>query len=61
MTHNSTAESVAEDLDRVTAWSGVNEATADEPVISSAETSETVSAEDDAMDYFKDGLLNNSS
>ena len=50
---NSTAESVAEDLDEVP-WSGVNEATADEPVISSAETSETVSTtEDDAMDYFK--------
>ena len=50
---NSTAESVAEDLDEVP-WSGVNEATADETVISSAETSETVSTtEDDAMDYFK--------
>ena len=50
---NSTAESIAEDLDEVP-WSNVNESTADEPVISSAETSETVSTtEDDAMDYFK--------
>ena len=48
----STAESVAEDLDEVP-WSNVNtESVADEPVISSAESTPQVE-EDDAMDYFK--------
>ena len=50
---NSTAESVAEDLDEVP-WSDVNKETvAEEPVISSAETSMSSSEDDDAMDYFK--------
>lgn len=51
---NSTAESVAEDLDEVP-WSNVNtESVADEPVISSAESSSVGDSEgDDAMDYFK--------
>ena len=52
---NSTAESVAEDLEEVP-WSNVNTDTvAVEPVIESAEVSAGVSAssEDDAMDYFK--------
>ena len=51
---NSTAESVAEDMEEVP-WSGVNtETVAEEPVIASAESS-TVgdSEEDEAMDYFK--------
>ena len=50
---NSTAESVAEDMDEVP-WSNVNKETvADEPVISSAEMSSSSSEENDAMDYFK--------
>jgi hypothetical protein len=51
---NSTAESVAQDMEEVP-WSGVNTATvAEEPVISSAEsTSVSDSDEDNAMDYFK--------
>ena len=51
---NSTAESVAEDMEEVP-WSNVNTAsTASEPVIESAEVSAGTSAdEDDAMDYFK--------
>ena len=50
---NSTAESVAEDLDEVP-WSDVNKETvAEEPVISSAEASPSSSEDDDAMDYFK--------
>jgi hypothetical protein len=50
---NSTAESVAEDLDEVP-WSDVNKETvAEEPVISSAEASLSSSEDDDAMDYFK--------
>ena len=50
---NSTAESVAEDLDEVP-WSDVNKETvAEEPVISSAESSLSSSEDDDAMDYFK--------
>ena len=51
---NSTAESVAEDLDEVP-WSNVNtESVADEPVISSAESSSVGDSEgEDAMDYFK--------
>lgn len=55
VTTTSTAESVAEDLDEVP-WSNVNtEGTADEPVISSADSTSTNSVEegDDAMDYFK--------
>ena len=51
---NSTAESVAEDMEEVP-WSGVNtETVAEEPVIASADSS-TVgdSDEDEAMDYFK--------
>jgi hypothetical protein len=51
---NSTAESVAQDMEEVP-WSGVNtETVAEEPVIASAESS-TVSDsnEDEAMDYFK--------
>ena len=51
---NSTAESIAEDMEEVP-WSGVNtETVAEEPVIASAESS-TVgdSEEDEAMDYFK--------
>ena len=49
---NSTAESVAEDLDEVP-WSNVNtEAVAEEPVISSVEST-SEGEEDDAMDYFK--------
>jgi hypothetical protein len=49
---NSTAESLAEDLDEVP-WSDVNATTvADEPVITSAETT-APQAGDDAMDYFK--------
>ena len=53
-TSTSTAESVAEDLDEVP-WSNVNtESVADEPVISSADTtSESVEDGGDAMDYFK--------
>jgi len=48
----STAESVAEDLDEVP-WSNVNtESVADEPVISSVEST-SEGEEDDAMDYFK--------
>ena len=51
---NSTAESVAQDMEEVP-WSGVNtETVAEEPVISSAEsTSVGDSDEDNAMDYFK--------
>ena len=50
---NSTAESVAEDLQEVP-WSNVNTDTvAVEPVISSAEATSPVVEEDDAMDYFK--------
>jgi hypothetical protein len=51
---NSTAESVAQDMEEVP-WSGVNTATvAEEPVISSAKsTSVGDSDEDNAMDYFK--------
>lgn len=50
---NATAESVAEDLDEVP-WSDVNkESVADEPVISSADSSLSSSDDDDAMDYFK--------
>ena len=50
---NSTAESVAEDLEEVP-WSNVNtETVAEEPVISSAETTSPQVEEDDAMDYFK--------
>ena len=55
VTTTSTAESVAEDLDEVP-WSNVNtEGTADEPVISSADStsSNRVEEGDDAMDYFK--------
>jgi len=55
VTTTSTAESVAEDLDEVP-WSNVNtEGTADEPVISSADSTSSNSVEegDDAMDYFK--------
>jgi hypothetical protein len=50
----STAESIAEDLDEVP-WSNVNtESVADEPVISSVEsTSSETNEDDDAMDYFK--------
>jgi hypothetical protein len=49
---NSTAESVAEDLDEVP-WSNVNtESVAEEPVISSVEST-SEGEEDDAMDYFK--------
>jgi len=48
----STAESVAEDLEEVP-WSNVNtESVADEPVISSAEST-SPSEDEDAMDYFK--------
>jgi len=48
----STAESVAEDLDEVP-WSNVNTGSvADEPVISSVEST-SEGEEDDAMDYFK--------
>jgi len=50
---NSTAESVAEDMEEVP-WSNVNtETVAEEPVISSAETTSPQVEEDDAMDYFK--------
>ena len=51
---NSTAESVAEDLEEVP-WSNVNtETVAEEPVIASAESSSVGdSSEDEAMDYFK--------
>jgi len=50
---NSTAESVAEDMEEVP-WSNVNtESVADEPVISSVESTSPVVEEDDAMDYFK--------
>ena len=51
---NSTAESVAEDLEEVP-WSNVNtETVAEEPVIASAESSSVGdSNEDEAMDYFK--------
>jgi len=49
---NSTAESIAEDMEEVP-WSGVNKETvADEPVISSVEST-SEGEEDDAMDYFK--------
>jgi hypothetical protein len=49
---NSTAESIADDMEEVP-WSGVNKETvAEEPVISSVETS-SAEEEDDAMDYFK--------
>ena len=49
----STAESVAEDLEEVP-WSNVNtESVADEPVISSAESTSSSSEDDEAMDYFK--------
>ena len=48
----STAESIAEDMEEVP-WSGVNENVADEPVISSAESTPMNESEDDAMDYFK--------
>ena len=49
---NSTAESVAEDMEEVP-WADVNkEPVADEPVVSSAESTPQVE-EDDAMDYFK--------
>ena len=49
---NSTAESIAEDMEEVP-WAGVNkEPVVEEPVISSVETSST-EEEDDAMDYFK--------
>ena len=50
---NSTAESVAEDMEEVP-WSNVNtETVAEEPVITSAETTSPQVEEDDAMDYFK--------
>ena len=50
---NSTAESVAEDMEEVP-WSNVNtETVAEEPVISSAEATSPQVEEDDAMDYFK--------
>ena len=50
---NSTAESVAEDMEEVP-WSNVNtETVAEEPVISSAESTSPQVEEDDAMDYFK--------
>ena len=51
---SSTAESIAEDQEEVP-WSNVNtESVADEPVITSAESTSTQSSEgDDAMDYFK--------
>ena len=51
---NSTAESVAEDLEEVP-WSNVNtETVAEEPVIASADSSSVGdSSEDEAMDYFK--------
>ena len=50
---NSTAESVAEDMEEVP-WSNVNtESVAEEPVISSVESTSPVVEEDDAMDYFK--------
>jgi hypothetical protein len=49
---NSTAESIADDMEEVP-WSGVNKETvAEEPVISSVESTSEVE-EDDAMDYFK--------
>ena len=49
----STAESVAQDMEEVP-WSNVNtESVAQEPVISSAETTSPQVEEDDAMDYFK--------
>ena len=49
---NSTAESIAEDMEEVP-WAGVNkEPVVEEPVISSVEASST-EEEDDAMDYFK--------
>ena len=50
---NSTAESVAEDMEEVP-WSNVNtETVAEEPVISSAEATSPQVEEDDAMDYFQ--------
>jgi hypothetical protein len=50
---NSTAESIADDMEEVP-WSGVNKETvAEEPVISSVESTSEVEEEDDAMDYFK--------
>ena len=49
---NSTAESVADDMEELP-WSDVNTASvADEPVVTSAESTPLVE-EDDAMDYFK--------
>lgn len=49
---NSTAESIAEDMEEVP-WAGVNKETvADEPVISSVQST-SEGEEDDAMDYFK--------
>ena len=49
---NSTAESIADDMEEVP-WSGVNKETvAEEPVISSVEST-SEGEEDDAMDYFK--------
>lgn len=49
---NSTAESIADDMEEVP-WSGVNtETVAEEPVISSVEST-SEGDEDDAMDYFK--------
>jgi hypothetical protein len=49
----STAESVAEDLGEVQWSNTVTEATAEEPVVPSAEASVGESSDDDAMDYFK--------
>ena len=49
---NSTAESVANDMEEVP-WADVNkESVADEPVVASAEST-PIDTEDDAMDYFK--------
>lgn len=49
---NSTAESIAEDMEEVP-WAGVNkEPVVEEPVISSVDSTST-EEEDDAMDYFK--------
>lgn len=49
---NSTAESIAEDMEEVP-WAGVNKETvAEEPVISSVQST-SEGEEDDAMDYFK--------
>ena len=49
----STAELVAEDLGEVQWSNTVTEATAEEPVVPSAEASVGESSDDDAMDYFK--------